>query len=56
MKSEVGMAVLKSKLTRVVGVISTYICTDYPLYSKGKCRDVLYVCADIPYYSCLFAF
>ena len=25
MKSEVGMAVLKSKQTRVVGVISTYV-------------------------------
>ena len=23
---------------------------------KSKCRDVLYVCADYPYYSCLFAF
>ena len=23
---------------------------------KSKCRDVLYICADYPYYSCLFAF
>ena len=23
---------------------------------KSKHRDVLYVCADYPYYSCLFAF
>ena len=30
MKSEVGMAVLKSKQTRVVGVISTYVYIVHP--------------------------
>ena len=77
MKSEIGMAVLKTKQTRIVGIISTYVwyiptlaflvrlCDTYAyfyspiqlsLYSKSKCRDVLYICADYPYYSCLLAF
>ena len=69
LKNEVGMAVLKSKQTRVVNRDNQHIrrvhpyacffrlvrlCDTTRLYSISKRRDVLYVCADYLYILFLF--
>ena len=58
LKSEVGMAVLKSKQTRLVGIISTYVVHTYTYncFSRQKVHvygTILLLFSDIAIKACI---